>query len=258
MKLLFAKPKSSVVSKNTRFFRTSQSPATDSPAVGLFRLEKDDYSSRKSPSKQRYRIDPESGIAEHATLAMHNPSEPTPLGSKEPNSEDGACATGDLFSLSNEQGDLFEGNTPPKPSAKLELNFAILRPLNFLVVDDNDINRKVIRTILEKLGYQSLEAPGGKEALAIVSSNKIDYIFTDLDMPEMSGIETAATIRANEANSPTGHKIEIIAVTANISDETRLSCKRAGMNGFLEKPISLAQIKDQLLRSWARIRPKND
>ena len=89
-----------------------------------------------------------------------------------------------------------------------------------------------------------------------MSSNKIDYIFTDLDMPEMSGIETAATIRANEANSPTGHKIEIIAVTANISDETRLICKRAGMNGFLEKPISSAQIKAQLLRSWARIRPK--
>lgn len=187
---------------------------------------------------------------------MHNPSEPTALGSKESNSENGSRATGGLFSLSNEQGDLFGGNTPPKPSSKLELNFAILRPLNILVVDDNDINRKVISTILEKLRYHNLEAPGGKEALEILSSNSIDYIFTDLDMPEMSGIEAATTIRANEANSPTGHKIEIIAVTANISDETRLSCKRAGMNGFLEKPISSAQIKNQLLRSWARIRPK--
>jgi hypothetical protein len=76
-------------------------------------------------------------------------------------------------------------------------------------------------------------------------------------MPEMSGIETAATIRTDEAQSPTSAKIEIIAVTANISDNMRLSCKRAGMNGFLEKPISSEQIKDQLLRSWARIRPKS-
>ena len=188
---------------------------------------------------------------------MRNPSEPTALGSKESNSADGARSTGDLSSAYNEQGDLFGSDTPSKPSAMLEPNFANLRPLNILVVDDNDINRKVIRTILEKLGYQSLEAPGGQEALEIIRSKQINYIFTDLDMPEMSGIETVATIRTDEAQSPTSAKIEIIAVTANISDNMRLSCKRAGMNGFLEKPISSEQIKDQLLRSWARIRPKS-
>lgn len=182
---------------------------------------------------------------------MHNPSESIPLGSRDSNSSQGT----DLFASAGLQGELFESDSP-KPAPNLELNFAVGKPLEILVVDDNDINRKVIQAILGKLGYQSLEASSGEQALAIVDSCKIDYIFTDLDMPGLSGIETAAAIRSKEAQLPNARKIEIIAVTANISDETRLSCKRAGMNGFLEKPISSSMVRDQLLRSWTRIRPK--
>lgn len=140
------------------------------------------------------------------------------------------------------------------PSSKF--GFAAKRPLEILVVDDNKINRKVVRAILERLGYQSREACGGKEALAMISSHPINYVFTDLDMPGMGGIETATEIRSLESQSNSTRKTEIVAVTANISKESRRRCREAGMNGFLEKPITPKAIKSQLLRSWARIRPQ--
>ena len=158
---------------------------------------------------------------------------------------------GELFAFSESSRE----DTLPAPIED-EPSFAQKRPLSILVVDDNDINRKVVGAILEKLGYQYLEAASAHDALAIVGQESINYIFMDLDMPQMSGIEATAIIRERETESSSERPIEIIAVTANISQETRLKCRRAGMNGFLEKPITSQMIKDQLLRSWSRIRPK--
>jgi len=145
------------------------------------------------------------------------------------------------------------------PERQLNESFALKRPLKILVADDNEINRKVIRTILEKLGYTCSEATTGLDTLNRYKSDaEIDYIFMDVDMPEMSGLEASKAIRDLEADSDTSSAIptEIIAVTANVSDETRLACRRAGMNGYLEKPITTEMIKEQLLRSWSKIRSR--
>ena len=122
------------------------------------------------------------------------------------------------------------------------------------MADDNEINRKIISTILQKLGYKCVEAENGEDALKLYESGDCDYIFMDLDMPQMDGIETTQAIRDSESDS--GRKTEIIAVTANVSQETRQKCRRVGMNGYLEKPITAAVIKDQLLRSWPRVRTR--
>ncbi|MDQ8202722.1 response regulator [Pelagicoccus sp. SDUM812003] len=143
--------------------------------------------------------------------------------------------------------------TPTSTSRLLDHSFAQRRPLNILVADDNEINRKVIRIILQKLGYSCVEAENGREALERHSEDNYDYIFMDIDMPEMDGIEATHAIRSAERDEP---QAEIIAVTANVSNETRLKCRRAGMNGYLEKPITATIIKDQLLRSWPRIRSR--
>ncbi len=137
-------------------------------------------------------------------------------------------------------------------SKSLDQNFAERRPLKILVADDNEINRKIIRIILQKLGYSCVEAENGEEALKQYQSGDYDYIFMDLDMPQMDGLETTQAIR--EAENDSDRKTEIIAVTANVSPETRLKCRRVGMNGYLEKPITASIIKDQLLRSWPRVR----
>lgn len=146
-------------------------------------------------------------------------------------------------------GELFEKH--PSPIAILKKDFAELHPLTILVVDDNFVNRKIIRTILSKLGYDCSEAINGKEAVAMQKSSSFDYIFMDLDMPIMSGIEATEIIRASK-----NKQIEIIAVTANVSSETRENCRKAGMNGYLEKPITTSIVKEQLLKSWARIRKR--
>jgi len=149
------------------------------------------------------------------------------------------------------QGLLFDEDVAPPPARVLHSSFADTHPLSILVADDNEINRKVIRVILQKLGYQCSEADDGQKALRLYRKKAHDYIFMDIDMPEMDGLEATREIRKAEA-SPA----EIIAVTANVSDETRLKCRRAGMNGYLEKPITAEMVKEQLLRSWPRIRAK--
>ncbi len=156
-----------------------------------------------------------------------------------------------------------KGSPFPFPAASLKRalasDFAKKRPLHVLVADDNKINRKVIRVILEKLGYPCSEAENGEEALKLFKSEMFDYIFMDLDMPEVTGIEAAKSIRSLEHGRASEEAIpesEIIAVTANVSSETRLKCRRAGMNGYLEKPVTAQMIKDQLLRSWPRIRSR--
>lgn len=136
----------------------------------------------------------------------------------------------------------------------LDQDFAQRRPLKILVADDNEINRKIIRIILQKLGYSCVEAENGEDALKMYQRGDYDYIFMDLDMPEMDGIETTQAIR--ESENDTGRRTEIIAVTANVSQETRQKCRRVGMNGYLEKPITASVIKDQLLRSWPRVRTR--
>jgi len=136
----------------------------------------------------------------------------------------------------------------------LQASFAKRRPLSILVADDNEVNRKVIRVILQKLGYQCVEAENGEEALQKYKSGSYDYIFMDLDMPNMDGISATEAIRDAEKRST--RQCEIIAVTANVSPETRQSCRRVGMNGYLEKPVTASIIKEQLLRSWPRVRSR--
>lgn len=161
-----------------------------------------------------------------------------------------------LEALSSERPGL-EISDPRKPAPTtktLDQNFAERRPLKILVADDNEINRKIIRIILQKLGYTCVEAENGEDALKMYQSGDYDYIFMDLDMPQMDGLETTQAIR--EAENDGKRKTEIIAVTANVSPETRLKCRRVGMNGYLEKPITASIIKDQLLRSWPRVRTR--
>lgn len=179
-----------------------------------------------------------------------------PQKSQRPSSDEQQDSEGKFSRLSSPTEDFSLSFEDPSEDAKSpNLNFAQNRPLKILVADDNGINRKVIRIILQKLGYECAEVENGAEALNAYQSHDYDYIFMDLDMPEMDGLESTMAIREAEKDSEQQHT-EIIAVTANVSQETRLKCRRAGMNGYLEKPITATIIKDQILRSWSRIRAR--
>ncbi len=115
-----------------------------------------------------------------------------------------------------------------------------------LVAEDDAVNQKVIRRQLERLGYACEIASNGVEALNLWRRGHYTLLLSDLQMPEMDGYTLTREIRA--AETP-GHRLPIIALTANSRPGEALRAEEAGMNGYLTKPISLAML-GEALKEW--------
>ena len=107
------------------------------------------------------------------------------------------------------------------------------RNARILLVEDNDINRRVIALILERAGYHVIVAATGEEALAVAAAEKLDAVLMDVQMPGMDGFDATLALRGIPAMAA----VPIIAVTAHamLGDEKR--CRAAGMNAYVSKPI---------------------
>jgi CheY-like chemotaxis protein len=108
--------------------------------------------------------------------------------------------------------------------------------LRVLIVEDNVVNQRVARRMLERLGLHPDVAANGREALDMVQLLAYDVIFMDCQMPEMDGYEAAAEIRRREGPNP---RVTIIAMTADVLKGSRERCFQAGMNSFISKPVKL-------------------
>jgi two-component system sensor histidine kinase BarA len=114
-----------------------------------------------------------------------------------------------------------------------------LENFNILVVDDNDINLKLISTLMRSKGAIVTEANDGLSAISNTQNNHYDLILMDIHMPKMKGTEAAEIIRRNERDSkPT----PIIALTADAVPATRNQISESGMDGYLLKPIDEPQM----------------
>ncbi|MBC7994675.1 MAG: PAS domain-containing protein [Rhizobacter sp.] len=109
-----------------------------------------------------------------------------------------------------------------------------------LVAEDNEINQQVITKQLALLGYRAEMVGNGIEALAHWRLGGHALLLTDLHMPGMDGYTLAAAVRAEEVG---GLRLPIIALTANALRDEELRCRQAGMDGYLTKPVRLAQLK---------------
>jgi CheY-like chemotaxis protein len=116
--------------------------------------------------------------------------------------------------------------------------------LRILVVDDDELGRRLMRVILTHEGHQVEVAANGREALELVKNNKFDIVFMDLNMPEMGGIEASRQIRAWEKDN--SHTF-IVALTASYLPEVGKVLFDAGMDNYISKPFEIEQIK-RLLR----------
>ena len=125
-----------------------------------------------------------------------------------------------------------------------DIDFSAL-PLSILVVDDNQINRFVLKAHLEKLGLTADYACDGIDAINKCKQNKYNLIFMDCVMPEMDGIEATRILR-DEQICPTDTTY-IIALTANTSADDKAACKRAGMDLFVSKPVKNTAIEQAIV-----------
>ncbi|MCL2219937.1 MAG: transporter substrate-binding domain-containing protein [Chitinispirillia bacterium] len=117
-----------------------------------------------------------------------------------------------------------------------------------LLVEDVEINREIVITLLEESGLRIECAENGKDALEMISAapDKYDVIFMDLQMPQMNGYEAARQIRALPALQ--NKKLPIIAMTANVFRDDIDACFEAGMNDHLGKPIDINDMLGKLRR----------
>ena len=120
-----------------------------------------------------------------------------------------------------------------------------LPSLRVLVVDDIEQNTELLSLLLSKDQHLVSKASNGLEAIAIFEKQDFDVILMDIHMPECDGIEATTKIRAIEKQRQLKFT-PIIALTASVLQQDKLTAKRAGMNGFANKPIDINQLNQEI------------
>jgi len=116
--------------------------------------------------------------------------------------------------------------------------------LHILLVEDNPVNRRLAQHVLEKEGYTVAAVDNGAAALKTLERERFDLVLMDVQMPRMDGIETTTAIRDRE--KITGGYIPIVALTAHAMVGDREHCLKAGMDGYLIKPIQPATLLEAI------------
>ncbi len=134
-----------------------------------------------------------------------------------------------------------------EPSIKKQsnepINLEVLKGKRILIVEDNELNRSVIKDILSDYDLTIEEVNSGKDAITLINQNVPGYyqcILMDIEMPEMDGFETTINIR--NLNNRIRSNTPIIALTANATSTNKEKSVVVGMDGFLTKPIDTNQL----------------
>ena len=117
-----------------------------------------------------------------------------------------------------------------------------------LLAEDDAINQMWLRRILQRFGCRVDCADDGNECLSMLERCSYDLVFTDIQMPQMDGIEATRIVRSRNVLSRSGGPIPIIALTGNVALGMRERCIDAGMNDYLTKPIEMDRLRTTLER----------
>lgn len=104
-----------------------------------------------------------------------------------------------------------------------------------LIVEDNDLNLKLFRDLLEAHGYETVETKDGMEAIRLAGTLRPDLILMDIQLPEVSGLDVTRRIKADDSIKA----IPIIAVTAFAMKDDEQKILQAGCEAYISKPISI-------------------
>src|SRR5262245_8171686 len=107
-----------------------------------------------------------------------------------------------------------------------------------LYVEDNELNRKIVRDLLRRTSYRLIEAPDGEAGMTVAREQRPDLILMDLQLPKVSGIEATRALRAEPSTAAT----PIIAITSFALSGDEQRAKEAGASAYLAKPFSPFQL----------------
>ena len=111
-----------------------------------------------------------------------------------------------------------------------------------LVVEDNPLNLKLVRDVLDAAGYDVLEATSGEEGLRVAAEHAPELVLMDLQLPGIDGSETLHRLRQDGL----GPGVPVVAVTAFAMAEDHAQAERAGFDAYVEKPISVRGLVHQV------------
>jgi len=118
-------------------------------------------------------------------------------------------------------------------------------PLDVLIVDDSAAIRKILQRVLTQTDVainRVLEAGDGKEALELLKKEKINLVLTDINMPNMDGLQFLTEIRANEE----WKNLPVLIITTEGSQSKVMEAAHLGASGYVRKPFTAEQIKEKL------------
>jgi len=128
---------------------------------------------------------------------------------------------------------------------QIELNYLDIEDISVLIVDDSAMSRKYITKILTDIGItQITSADDGKQALDLINQQYFDLIVTDLNMPEMNGLQLTTSIR-EDSNQ---RSIPILMVTSEQNKSRLAAVKQAGVSAVLDKPFEPSSIRHYIMQ----------
>lgn len=124
------------------------------------------------------------------------------------------------------------------------------KDIKILVVDDFSTMRRIIKNLLRELGLTNVvEADDGATALPILKSGGIEFLITDWNMPQMTGIELLGHVRSD----PNLKHIPVLMVTAEAKKEQIVAAAQAGVNGYVVKPFTAVVLKEKIDKIFQRL-----
>ena len=115
--------------------------------------------------------------------------------------------------------------------------------IKYLVVDDFSTMRRIVKNLLQELGYQNIqEADDGKTAWPMLQTGSFDFVITDWNMPLMPGLDLLKAIRADEKLKG----LPVLMVTAEAKREQIVEAVQAGVSGYVVKPFTAETLKQKL------------
>lgn len=127
------------------------------------------------------------------------------------------------------------------------------RDMHILIVDDFSTMRKIVINQLKELGFNSVdEADDGIRAWPMLQTGKYDFIVSDWNMPEMTGIELLQKVRADSALK----KIPFLLITAEAKRSQILEATELGVDGYILKPFNSAVLNEKMHKIFERLADK--